>query len=368
MKRTVTIFPEFSNLEVVSIRETQALYETVFDLTCKKILEKEKISKKDLHSEMYEELKLVCPTLPTALIQASRDLACEAIKSYNSNNKKKKYSKIPKMSKSRTMRYDKRTVSLRGLLLTFSTCNKRIRKLIDIPNFFSKRYSKDKWSFQAANIGINKQGKVFINLIFESLEKPIEKAKGEVVGIDRGIYNIVATSEGELIESKNIRRVKRKHSYNRKRGQSKGTRSSHKRLRKMSGREKRFTNNENHVISKKLANKENVQMYVLEDLTKINTLKEKRSKKAKKTQRAWISNWSYFDLEQKLIYKCIANGIGISYVDPRYTSQTCSSCKNVDKGSRNKGRYACPVCGHTEQADINAAKNIRDKFFLTRTT
>jgi len=46
-------------------------------------------------------------------------------------------------------------------------------------------------------------------------------------------------------------------------------------------------------------------------------------------------------------------------VDPSYTSQRCSSCENIDKNSRRtQSKFCCISCGYTENADINAAKNI----------
>ena len=46
-------------------------------------------------------------------------------------------------------------------------------------------------------------------------------------------------------------------------------------------------------------------------------------------------------------------------MDPRYTSQKCFICGNIDKASRNRSRYQCVKCGYCEHADVNAAKNIR---------
>ncbi|MEU5845818.1 RNA-guided endonuclease InsQ/TnpB family protein [Saccharopolyspora shandongensis] len=42
-----------------------------------------------------------------------------------------------------------------------------------------------------------------------------------------------------------------------------------------------------------------------------------------------------------------------------YTSQRCSACRAVDPASReNQAVYRCTTCGHEENADVNAAKNI----------
>jgi putative transposase len=46
-------------------------------------------------------------------------------------------------------------------------------------------------------------------------------------------------------------------------------------------------------------------------------------------------------------------------VDPRHTSQRCSACGHTDPGNRpSQALFLCLKCGHTENADVNAAKNI----------
>ena len=45
-------------------------------------------------------------------------------------------------------------------------------------------------------------------------------------------------------------------------------------------------------------------------------------------------------------------------VDPRFTSQRCSGCGAVAAGNRHRKRYDCAECGMTEDADVNAARNI----------
>ncbi|WP_223809103.1 zinc ribbon domain-containing protein [Nocardiopsis listeri] len=52
-------------------------------------------------------------------------------------------------------------------------------------------------------------------------------------------------------------------------------------------------------------------------------------------------------------------GTRIVLVDPAYTSQTCYRCKVVDANSRkSQAEFVCTSCGHTDHADVNAAKNI----------
>ncbi|WP_346045406.1 transposase [Actinomadura chokoriensis] len=48
-------------------------------------------------------------------------------------------------------------------------------------------------------------------------------------------------------------------------------------------------------------------------------------------------------------------------VDPRYTSQTCNACGHRAPGNReSQAVFRCVACGHRANADVNAARNIRD--------
>lgn len=52
----------------------------------------------------------------------------------------------------------------------------------------------------------------------------------------------------------------------------------------------------------------------------------------------------------------------VELVHPAFTSQTCSECNYVDKESRkSQAIFECTACGHKENADLNAAKNIMRK-------
>ncbi|MDR1867188.1 MAG: transposase [Treponema sp.] len=57
------------------------------------------------------------------------------------------------------------------------------------------------------------------------------------------------------------------------------------------------------------------------------------------------------------------HAIHVVNINLHYTSQQCNRCGTIDKSSRNKSRYICVHCGHTDHADVHAAKkNIRDKY------
>ena len=47
-------------------------------------------------------------------------------------------------------------------------------------------------------------------------------------------------------------------------------------------------------------------------------------------------------------------------VKPHHTSQTCYVCRHVEKENRlSQSAFECKNCGYKDNADLNAAKNIK---------
>jgi putative transposase len=66
-------------------------------------------------------------------------------------------------------------------------------------------------------------------------------------------------------------------------------------------------------------------------------------------------------LRQYIEYKLNWSGGAFEAVNPALTSQKCHACKHVARENRpSQAVFLCIVCGHSDNADINAAKNIRD--------
>ena len=133
----------------------------------------------------------------------------------------------------------------------------------------------------------------------------------------------------------------------------KGGKGRHKKLKnldRLSDCERNFAKTYNHMISKRIvefAKKHKCEYIHLEKLTKDgfdNTI---------------LRNWSYYELQQMIEYKADRLGIKVRYVNPAYTSQTCSRCGNIDKENRQtQETFVCTKCGFKLNADHNAAINI----------
>ena len=81
--------------------------------------------------------------------------------------------------------------------------------------------------------------------------------------------------------------------------------------------------------------------------------------KAKSGLNKSILDQRWYEFTRQLEYKSAWNGGEVIRVNPRYTSQTCSNCSYKDKNNRpSQAKFKCKVCGHKENADINATKNI----------
>lgn len=72
-----------------------------------------------------------------------------------------------------------------------------------------------------------------------------------------------------------------------------------------------------------------------------------------------ISAQAWGRLTTQLTYKVEERGGSVVFVNPRHTSQTCGACGVTDAKSRaSQARFACVHCGHEDNADANAAKEI----------
>ena len=134
-------------------------------------------------------------------------------------------------------------------------------------------------------------------------------------------------------------------------------------LKKTKNKESRIIKDLNHKISNKIVwfAKQKQKGIRLEKLTKIrnkiNTKTKKwKNSKGKKLLRSSLNSWSFYQLQKFIEYKAKKQGIPIQYINPSYTSQRCSRCKEI--GNRDKKKFKCENCNHIDHADVNASFNI----------
>jgi putative transposase len=126
--------------------------------------------------------------------------------------------------------------------------------------------------------------------------------------------------------------------------------------------------NKLHNITSQLTNKDNISVIVLEDLKICNMTKRAKNTNVKQKSglNKAILNIGFFSLYTKLNYKAKEKGISLVKVNPRNTSSTCSCCGNVNKRNRkSQSDFECIECGHKDNADFNASKNIKNLYTNT---
>jgi putative transposase len=150
-------------------------------------------------------------------------------------------------------------------------------------------------------------------------EAPDPMDPEDFLGVDLGIANIAADSAGEMFSGEGVNRTRRRRSTARKQHQRKGTRRAKRKLRSLSGRQRRFQAQINHEISKRIVAKAKALGVgiALEDLSGIRGRVETTAGRA---FRRRFGNWSFFQLRTFLVYKAQAVGVPVVFVDPKYTS------------------------------------------------
>ncbi len=179
------------------------------------------------------------------------------------------------------------------------------------------------------------------------------------LGVDMGIKNIAVDSDGRTHSAKHLLNVRHRHRRLRKKLQKKGTKSAKRRLKHLSGKEKRFANDVNHCISKRLVKtaKDTGRGIALENLTYIRT----RIRFPRRRQDE-LHSWSFGQLRAFIDYKAERLGVPVAIVDARYTSQQCSHCGHTSRANRpNQATCNCQSCGFVSHADWNAALNIASR-------
>jgi putative transposase len=81
-----------------------------------------------------------------------------------------------------------------------------------------------------------------------------------------------------------------------------------------------------------------------------------------KPLRRRLSQWQHRQIVHYARCRAEEHGMSVETVDPAYTSKTCSRCGVL--GTRKRHRFSCRACGHTAHADVNAAKNIRNRYIV----
>lgn len=222
------------------------------------------------------------------------------------------------------------------------------------------------------NTTVTREGKHwYISFQVEYEKEEAKHDSNSAVGIDMGVKNFATLSTGEKYKPLNsFRRLENRLVIEqRKLSRKKKFSNNWKKQRmKVSNIHRKIANTRNdylHKTSTKIS--KNHAIVVLEDLKVSNMSKsakgdiEKPGKnvKPKSGLNKSILDQGWYTFRKMLEYKLKWLGGSIVLVNPKNTSRKCHVCGCIDKMNRQtQANFKCQNCGHSENADVNAAKNI----------
>lgn len=175
-----------------------------------------------------------------------------------------------------------------------------------------------------------------------------KRTSGHVIGVDTGIKALASTSDGQQFGTDIKAYIDR---INRCQHGSKGQRRARRALRQ----------HMDEVVKQMFATLGPLWLVVVEKLRNLNYKTRQRRRLCKNMRRS-IGAWAWRYWLDRIERECEYRRSVFRSVPAAYTSQTCPACGLVDRRNRNGEVFLCRACGHTDNADINAAKNILSRF------
>jgi putative transposase len=330
----------------VSLLRTMEAFTFAFDTSAKWGYHYRTCNRIRNHHGTYHKIRSEIPELNSGLVQSARDCACEALK-------RVKLKKLPSRKPHASIRYNKNSsrIVMEHGFVNISTIAGRKRF-----NFNQSKYIKKFVGWRVINSVLvydNRVKDFFLGVSVEKPDPPI-RSEGVVLGIDRGLRNLVVSSDNRFFDSRKMNRIRGKYAHKRKVLQTKGTRSAKKKLKALAGREKRFIACENHILSKAISQSGH-DIFALEDLKGI-----KRNRRMDTRMKTQLNQWPLSQFSEFLKYKALELGKAVIFVDPYLTSRMCSRCGHECRENRKGGEFKCLACGFQLNADLNAARNIAE--------
>jgi putative transposase len=364
MDRTIKILLQPNSEQKSLLEETSQQFTQVFNAVCAYGWQNNEKNGVKLHHATYYDMREKYPNLGSNVLIQARIKATEALKSAYDRKAKGRKTGQPK-SKQCPIRYNERTYGLnwQSKTVSLSTVEGRIIVPFIVPPY-SAKYAGG--TVTTADLCI-RNGRYWLHVVV-SVPEPDIPTNDEVIGVDLGLNRPAVTSKRQFLGGRHWKEIDRKHFRLKRKLQSKGSKSAKRHLKKLSGKQARFHRDCDHVLSKRIVqNATPGSTIVIENLTHIrSTSKIGRGKKNKNVEtKRRLHGWSFAQFHTFLSYKAQERGMQVVKIDPRHTSQTCSSCGHQHRSNRkSQSLFLCKKCGYCLNADLNASYNIRDKHLV----
>lgn len=214
-------------------------------------------------------------------------------------------------------------------------------------------------------------GKWFVSIQAErEVEQPLHSS-GSMVGLDAGVAKFATLSDGTVYVPVGSYRKHEKRLAFLQRRMSRKTKfcnnwkKAKARVQKLHSKVANIRRDYLHKTSHEIS--QNHAIVVIEDLQVRNmsksaagtTEKPGRNVRAKSGLNKSILDQGWFEFRRQLEYKQQWRGGWVIAVPPQNTSRTCPACGHVSADNRQtQAQFECVECGFSENADLNAARNI----------
>ena len=257
------------------------------------------------------------------------------------------------------------------------------------------RLSQEIRPYTSVQVNWTKKKLIFVNEPL-SITPREKRGQGSVTGVDRGIVHMIADSQGHFEDlpwetitklDNKVRCLQRSqersakdlgfdsHHAAKKAGKnSKSSERRDKEIAQAKAKISRVVKDIQHKVSRRLV--EDHDIIAIEKLNLAGMSKRAKAKidphnpgeflpngqSAKRALNRKLRLSALSQLGEFLHYKARLSGGQIVEVDPKNTSRRCSSCGHVAQENReSQAVFLCKKCGHSDNADHNAAINILDR-------
>ncbi len=348
MKRTVSLKLILSAEQAEFLLQTQVNFAKGCNAIASHAQENRCWNQVRLHNLSYSKVRLQIPLLGSQMVCNAIRKVCASYKVL----KIKKKQEVPHIvfKETSSIHYCARTFSLKGETLSLFSVNKRIRCSFKLGEHQKKYLVCGKMKEGEL---IRKKKRWFFNIVLD-LAEVSPKSEGDVFAVDLGENNMATTSRGTIYGGGELRHSRDVFLDRRRKLQSNGSQAAKRCLKRISGKERQRVKKTNHCVSKHIVQEAvdfGSKVIVLEKLTHI-----RKRIRGNKRLRTRLHRWPWKELQNFVEYKANAQGIQVVYVNPQYTSLTCSRCESV--GKRHKHLFKCSNCGSYQHSDRNAAINL----------
>ncbi len=204
-------------------------------------------------------------------------------------------------------------------------------------------------------------------ITYETSPQPFKEPPKGPVGVDIGVHNIAALSDGTVFPNDHIfPKLKRNlEKHQRKLSRTSPDTKSYGRIQtRINHLYEKITNHrKNNIESISSYITKNHSHIVMEDLS----VKQLRMISKNRFMTNGYNDASLGTLRKRIEDKASSAGREIILVNPKGTSQMCSVCEDMVEKDLSIRQHICPQCGYTSDRDVNAARNILQRSHLFQT-